>query len=211
MQPDQTGEFVQLVVPLAKSLQKRLKVLAVMDERSLKDIVTEAIVEYVERRFNESNFAVTGPPTMARAAHAERGRLTDERPESWSEYRTPGEGKPFSVRLDSGSYVLNMSGLPRIDRSFIETIREHFARQTVVGGFNMTNPPKGGLGFWVDQNSASLNSRKLGPRHACFVAGILVRDYGVEAFLEGPHDRVMLRFPQHDRGKLDATAESKLE
>jgi hypothetical protein len=192
---------VQLVVPVPKSLQKQLKVAAVIEDRSLKDVVIQAVTEYLGRHRNLNAFRA--------AEEVQRTPLSTatSTSDSWRKYKTPGKGRTFdAARKPNGDYVLDQSGSPRIDAEFIQTILTHFASQTVIGGFNMTNPPRGGFGDWVDKNSAALNSRRLTPRHACFLAGILVEDAGIEAFLDGPHDRVMLRFPADTARKVDRAA-----
>jgi hypothetical protein len=67
----------------------------------------------------------------------------------------------------------------------------HFAGQEVRGGFSMTEPPLGGVGEWVQTNYPSLT-----PRHASFIASVLVN----EGYCSHFHNRnaVMLRFPPHE-------------
>ena len=92
---------------------------------------------------------------------------------------TLGKGKKAKKFRYEGSLstgvVLEQSGSPRIDAAFLHAALRNFAGQTVKGGFQEDDPPKGGFGEWVQNNSEELNSRKLGARHASFVAALLCR------------------------------------
>lgn len=104
------------------------------------------------------------------------------------------KGRQFSY---SGSIrsgvVLNQSSHPRIDTGFFNASLSHFAGQTVYGGFKQDDPPSGGFGEWVRNESPRLNSRKLTPRHGSFMAAILCDEAGVKWSLEG--NAVVLHFP----------------
>ena len=56
----------------------------------------------------------------------------------------------------------------------------------------MTIPKVGGLGEWVETNSSLLNSVKLSPRHASFIAAILEYEGFITSSLDG--NTVMLHF-----------------
>ena len=62
------------------------------------------------------------------------------------------------------------------------------------GGFKEDDPPRGGFGEWVRDRSSELNSRKLSPRHASFMAAILCHEAGVKSRLD--RNAVWLRFPK---------------
>jgi Lipocalin-like domain len=80
-----------------------------------------------------------------------------------------------------------------ISPEFFKSILKHFAGKTVRGGFSMTSPPHDGLGYWVSENSARLNGTRLLPRHASFIAAILVHEGLITGSLTGA--AVMLHFP----------------
>jgi len=99
----------------------------------------------------------------------------------------------YSGSIQSG-VVLHQSGNPRIEaRLFTEALRR-FAGKTVYGGFKEDDPPLGGFGAWVKDESPRLNSRKLSPRHGSFIAAILCAEAGVRSSLDG--NSVVLRFPE---------------
>lgn len=90
----------------------------------------------------------------------------------------------YSGSISTG-VTLHFSGSPRISRDFFEAILDNFAGQTVVGGFSMTDPRPDGFGCWVQQNSKKLNGTKLSPRHASFIAAILVHENRLKSSLKG--------------------------
>src|SRR5437667_384695 len=53
---------------------------------------------------------------------------------------------------------LQQTGEPTIDADFFVATLRHFAGQTVKGGFKEDDPPRGGFGRWVAENSHNLNS-----------------------------------------------------
>ena len=99
----------------------------------------------------------------------------------------------YSGSIQSG-VILHQSGHPRIDaRVFIEALK-HFAGKRVGGGFKEDDPPSGGFGEWLQNESSKLNSgKKLTPRHGSFVAAILCDEAGVTSSLDG--NAVVLYFP----------------
>lgn len=98
-------------------------------------------------------------------------------------------GQPGGQRELRGSHAG-----PKIDAAFFTAALKQFAGQEVKGGFKMDDPPKGGFGWWVQENSARVNSRSLSARHGSFIAAILCRDAGVVSSLKGT--AVWLRFPK---------------
>jgi hypothetical protein len=70
---------------------------------------------------------------------------------------------------------------------FTDLLNYFSGLQDVIGGFNMTDPPSGGVGEWVANNH-----RPLTPRHASFIAAILVGEGYCTHFHNGT--AVMLRF-----------------
>ncbi|MBM3236027.1 hypothetical protein FJZ31_06975 [Candidatus Poribacteria bacterium] len=92
----------------------------------------------------------------------------------------------FSYSGDVGTGVtLSFIGKPYISPEFFKAILGHFAGRTIPGGFNMTDPTPGSLGEWVDKNSQKLNGTKLTPRHASFIAAILVHEEMITSSLKG--------------------------
>jgi hypothetical protein len=91
--------------------------------------------------------------------------------------------------------VLHQSGQPKIKARFFAEALKHFAGQAVYGGFKEDDPPSGGFGEWVQNESPRLNSKKLTPRHGSFIAAILCREAGVIPKLDG--NAVVLLFPAH--------------
>ena len=87
---------------------------------------------------------------------------------------------------------IHFSGKPRISAAFFQVILDQFKGKTVRGGFSATEPTPGGLGEWVRDNSGALNGRKLTPRHASFIAAILVHEGFATSSLDG--NAVVLHF-----------------
>lgn len=84
------------------------------------------------------------------------------------------------------------SGNPSISSNLFKDILTQFKGKTVRGGFSMTSPTKGGLGEWV-QNNSQKYGRKLTPRHASFIAAILVHEKYISTSLDG--NAVVLHIP----------------
>ena len=79
--------------------------------------------------------------------------------------------------------------------SLFEAMLNEFSGKTIVGGFSMTDPPTGGLGWWVQNNSGKYGN-KLTPRHASFIAAILVaKGYCTSRQSHG----ILLTFPKIDK------------
>ena len=88
--------------------------------------------------------------------------------------------------------VLNFTGNPRVVPQFFRAILNEFRGRRIPGGFSMTSPTPGGLGEWVQLNSPNLNTIHLSPRHASFIAAILVNEGLITSSLEG--NAVYLQF-----------------
>ena len=97
----------------------------------------------------------------------------------------------YSGSVATGA-TLHYTGSPRVSSEFFRAILHHFNGRTVPGGFSMTDPTPGGLGEWVQAHSAELNGCSLSPRHASFIAAILVSERLITSHLEG--NAVILRF-----------------
>ena len=107
----------------------------------------------------------------------------------------------YSGSVATGATLL-FTGCPRISPEFFKAILGHFGSETVAGGFSMTDPTPGGFGQWVEANSKEINGVSLSPRHASFIAAILVHEGFITSNLKG--NAVFLHFtPQR------ATANSK--
>jgi hypothetical protein len=81
--------------------------------------------------------------------------------------------------------TLNFSGKPYISAEFFRAILSAFRGKDIRGGFSMTKPTSGGLGEWVRDNSARMNAVSLTPRHASFIAAILVHEGLITSELRG--------------------------
>jgi hypothetical protein len=76
-------------------------------------------------------------------------------------------------------------------RLFSEALKR-FAGQSVAGGFSMTDPASDGFGAWVASHAKELAGRTLTPRHASFIAAILVHETHVRASRNG--NAIVLHF-----------------
>ncbi len=99
----------------------------------------------------------------------------------------------YSGDVDNG-VTLDFSGNPYISSEFFHAILNEFRGRTIKGGFSMTDPISGGLGEWVQNNSNRLNPVSLTPRHASFIAAILVHEDFIKSDLDG--NTVYLNFPR---------------
>jgi hypothetical protein len=90
----------------------------------------------------------------------------------------------YSGSVSTGVTLL-FSGKPYISPEFFKAILTQFNDKTILGGFNMTDPTSGGLGQWVERNSRQLNGLGLTPRHASFIAAILVHEGLITSSLQG--------------------------
>ncbi len=90
----------------------------------------------------------------------------------------------YSGNVATGATLL-FTGSPHVSSQFFREILQHFNGKTVPGGFSMTDPTPDGLGQWVEENSKRLNGIKLTPRHASFIAAILVYEGLITNSLDG--------------------------
>ncbi len=89
----------------------------------------------------------------------------------------PSKRKQFDYAGSVGTgATLLFTAKPRVSPEFFRAILAHFNGKTVAGGFSMTDPTPGGFGQWVEANSKELNAVGLSPRHASFIAAILVHE-----------------------------------
>ncbi len=63
-----------------------------------------------------------------------------------------------------------------VSAALFDAILSEFRGKTVLGGFNMTAPAPGSLGWWVHEYSGVINPLRLSARHASFIAAILVHE-----------------------------------
>ena len=90
----------------------------------------------------------------------------------------------YSGSVDTGATLL-FNAKPRVSPEFFKAILGHFNGKTVPGGFSMTDPTPGGFSQWVEANSKELNDVSLSPRHASFIAAILVCEGFITSSLKG--------------------------
>jgi hypothetical protein len=89
--------------------------------------------------------------------------------------------------------TLEITGRPDISAVFFTVILRVFRGANIPGGFNETSPTPGGLGEWVEHHSRQMNTVKLYPRHASFIAAILVHEGYITSILK--KNAVILHFP----------------
>ena len=97
----------------------------------------------------------------------------------------------YSGSVGTGVTLL-FTAKPRVSPEFFKAILGHFNDKTVAGGFSMTDPTPGGFGQWVEANSKEINGVSLSPRHASFIAAILVHEGFITSTLKG--NAVFLHF-----------------
>ena len=90
----------------------------------------------------------------------------------------------FTGSIKSG-VILLFAGKPHISSEFFKAIVTEFRGKTIAGGFSMTDPTPGGLGQWVEENSKRLNGLCLTPRHASFIAAVMVHEGLITSSLQG--------------------------
>ncbi len=98
----------------------------------------------------------------------------------------------YEGNFDSGVTIRFTSGDTRICNDFLIAAIDRFRGSQVKGGFSMTNPTPGGFGHWVENNSRTLNTTPLSPRHGSFIAAILQEMGYLKCRLEG--NAVILEF-----------------
>jgi hypothetical protein len=89
--------------------------------------------------------------------------------------------------------TLEFHGRPRISDVFFQVILRVFRGSTIQGGFNEASPTPGSLGEWVEHYSMQMNQVRLSPRHASFIAAILVHEGYITSSLN--KNAVILHFP----------------
>lgn len=92
--------------------------------------------------------------------------------------------------------IIEFTGTPHITAEFFNAILHEFQGQTIPGGFNISNPPTGGLGLWVKNNSKGMNPKRLSPKHASFIASILVHEGYITNSFSGT--AIILHFPERN-------------
>ncbi len=109
----------------------------------------------------------------------------------------------FSYRgnVPSG-VVLEMQSEYEISSVLFSAVINSFSGSSVPLGANMTDPIRGGLGEWTAINSKNINKISLTPKHASFLAAILVHEGFATSTKDG--NRIMLVFPTV-AGKVIAT------
>lgn len=117
--------------------------------------------------------------------------LGSKRKRTWFKY----EGS-----LKEGTKLF-FSGKPFISSELYHAALSSFSGRTIKGGFSMTDPPHGGFGEWVDENSSKYG-RKLTPRHGSFIAAIMVSEGYIKGSLKG--NSVILHFPKQEKLIINA-------
>jgi hypothetical protein len=67
----------------------------------------------------------------------------------------------YEGSVSTGVTLIFETTTAQIDASFFSAALKQFAGKTVQGGFKMDDPPTGGFGEWVRNESGQLNSRSL--------------------------------------------------
>ena len=99
----------------------------------------------------------------------------------------------YEGSTDTGVTLLQ-TGSPRIEPAFFRAALEAFKGREIKSGFKEDDPPRGGFGEWVQNNSRTINHRGLTPRHGSFMAAILCHEAKVTSRVSGM--AVWLRFPK---------------
>lgn len=90
----------------------------------------------------------------------------------------------YTGDVDTG-VILHFTRKPHISANFFQAILKEFRGMTIPGGFNMTSPTSAGLGEWIQNNSSKLNPVRLSPKHASFIAAVLVNEGYITSSLKG--------------------------
>jgi len=104
----------------------------------------------------------------------------------------------YKGSVEEGTTFL-FTGNPFISPELYRAALNSFSGMTVKGGFSMTDPPRGGFGQWIAENSSEYG-RRLTPRHGSFIAAILVSEGYIESSLDG--NSVILQFPAQAREQI---------
>jgi hypothetical protein len=94
----------------------------------------------------------------------------------------------------TGVEVLFTKSSMRVSSGLFAGIVNAFAGRTIPGGFSQSNPTPGGLGEWVARYSRLLNETTLTPRHASYVAAVLVGEGYASGARQG--NAIYLTFPR---------------
>ncbi|MGO9022013.1 MAG: hypothetical protein ACLQVJ_27055 [Syntrophobacteraceae bacterium] len=89
---------------------------------------------------------------------------------------TCGKGIRFTYEgdLENGIVIKYPPGPSiKISSLFLKEAIAHLSGKEVEGGFLVDNPPPGGFGEWVENNSIKFNNNKLTPAHGSRIAAIL--------------------------------------
>lgn len=108
--------------------------------------------------------------------------------------RTAGGQSEFKYDGDiNAGYQLYFKTLTvKLPSKLIEAVIKEFSGKYVAGGFSMTEPVKGGIGYFIRKYSRENLSRGVSPRYGSHVVALL-RDEGLlEVSKEGR--RVMVNF-----------------
>lgn len=80
----------------------------------------------------------------------------------------------------------------KLPPKLIEAVLKEFSGKCVVGGFSMTEPAKGGIGYFIREFSKENLSRGISPRYGSHIVALLRDQDLVEVSQEGR--RVMVNF-----------------
>ena len=101
----------------------------------------------------------------------------------------------YDGSVERGVTLRFPAGDTRVSAALFRALLRHFHGE-VEGGFNFIAPPPGGLGEWVQDNSA------LTPKHASHIAAILAHEGYIGYYMRGK--AVWLQFPLS--GREEATS-----
>jgi len=96
------------------------------------------------------------------------------------ETTTAGGQRPFSYKgnLQDGIQLIFSSYKMSIPSELITSMIEQYKGKSVIGGFNMKNPPSEGLGHFVRDYGQRQLDKFISPRYASHISAIL-RDEGI--------------------------------
>ena len=103
------------------------------------------------------------------------------------ETTTAGEQKTFSYEgtIQEGVTLIFDTGKIELPSQLFTAVLEEFKGRSVIGGFNMMDPPNDGIGFFITNYAENTLQRSISARCASHVIAIL-RDEGlVELSKEG--------------------------
>jgi hypothetical protein len=100
---------------------------------------------------------------------------------------TAGDRKTFDFEgnIQEGVSLIFDTGVIELPSELFAAVLTEFQGRSVIGGFNMIEPPEGGLGAFVKNYSENTLSKSISARYASHLSAIL-RDEGlVELSKEG--------------------------